>query len=174
MKLFKRSPKAIAGAAVLGLAVAGGAFAYFTSAGDGTGTAATGDTLGLVVTQDATTTYLMPGGSVPLGGWIRNPNADPVQFKSLTVVIDSVTQAAGAVGPCGVGNYSIGGFPSFDVAIIGGAVNLGGYTNPMQWYGSTLNMVNTQDAVVGGALVSGNQDGCKGATVNLKYTVVPK
>jgi hypothetical protein len=84
MKLFKRSPKVIAGAAVLGLAVAGGAFAYFTSGGDGTGSAATGDTLGLVVTQDATTTYLMPGGSVPLSGWIRNPNADPVQFKLLT------------------------------------------------------------------------------------------
>jgi hypothetical protein len=85
-----------------------------------------------------------------------------------------VTQAAGAVGPCGVGNYSIGGFPSFDAASIGGAVNLGGYTNPMQWYGSTLNMVNTQDTVVGDALVSGNQDGCKGATVNLKYTIVAK
>jgi hypothetical protein len=174
MKLLKRSPKVIAGAAVLGLAVAGGAFAYFTSGGDGTGSATTGDVAALQIHQDSITTYLMPGGSVPLSGTITNPNAGPVQIKGLTLTVDSVTQAAGAVGACGVGNYSIGTIGYLDTTIIGGTTDLGGAFNPAHFDGYTLNMVNTQDTVVGGALVSGNQDGCKGATVNLKYTVVPK
>ncbi len=152
---IKRSPKIIAGAAVIGLITAGGAFAFWTAQGSGTGSAATGDTQGLVVTQVAPTKYLTPGVRFDVHGNIHNPNDGRVQINGLTAVI-SVVPAAGKT--CTADNYVF--TPSYiDGGWVGGMVEHTLNPNDIEWYG-TLGMVDSVN----------NQDGCKGATVNLAYS----
>lgn len=100
--------------------------------------------------------YLTPGKTLDVHGLITNPNEGPVQISGLAGVV-SVTPATGQV--CSADNYNFA-LSYFDAANIGGTRDLGGFQNPIEWYG-TLSMVNS----------AANQDGCKNATVTVTYEV---
>ena len=151
----RRATKIVALTAAL--VVAGGAaFAWWTAGGAGTGSASTGDVDALTVVQTSTITGLAPGlPAQTLSGTFENPNDGPVYVSSVTVTIDSVEKAVGApAGTCTTGDYVITGSP----LTIGAEVLA---DDSSTWSGPQIAFVNS----------GSNQDGCKGATVHLAYTV---
>jgi hypothetical protein len=152
-KLNKKIAIALSAAAIV--AIGGGtAFAYWTTSGSGTGTASTtAGTADLTVTQTAAPTNLAPG--VPAGaiaGTVKNNAVNNAKVDSVTVSIASVS---GGVGTCSASDYDL--------------------SNPIMTVGTDL--IPNQTVSFSGASLgfhndpSANQDGCKGATVHLLYTV---
>ena len=87
----KRLTVIVVAAAII-LVGGGAAFAYWTTAGSGTGTATTGQPLNVVVNQTSTVSDLAPGLSAQtLSGDFDNPNPGPVYVTAVTVTIASVT-----------------------------------------------------------------------------------
>lgn len=152
-KTTKRTVLIAATTAVL-LVGATAAYAYWTAGGAGTGTAETGTTEAVVVNQVSVIGDLRPGGAAQdLSGTFDNPNDTSVYVTSVTVSISSVTGGAGA---CTAADYVLTGA----VMTVGHEVAAGNDVD--SWDGATLAFDN--DPLV-------NQDGCKGATVNLSYSV---
>jgi hypothetical protein len=157
MPNFSTKKKVAALIVGVGVAAAGGglAFAYWTSSGSGTGTAGTGTgTSNLLITQTSVINGLAPGAPAQtITGTVKNNATNSAYVNSVTVSISSVVKAAGApAGPCSAADYTLTGVTmsvATDVAA-GATVN---------FTGATVAFNNT--AV--------NQDGCKGATVNLAY-----
>lgn len=151
----KINRKTLAIGAVLLLAAAG-AYAYWTGGGSGSGSAATGTTVGLTVTQTTTPTGLVPGGPTKaLAGKFNNTNDGPVYVNEVNASISSVTGPNITVpNPCTAADYQLNGFPvQVDAEVDSG-------TAQGDWSGASIELLNT----------SSNQDGCKGATVNIAYT----
>jgi hypothetical protein len=145
----------VAGAIVVGGSVA--AYAYWTSSGGtGNGSASTGSqSNSFTIAQTAAPTNMAPG--VPAGnitGTIQNTGANDAHVVSVTVSIASVTQAEGAVGTCGTGDYTL----SNPVMPVG--ADLVPNATPTQFSGATLGFNDSLTA---------DQDGCQGATVNLAF-----
>jgi hypothetical protein len=141
---------AIAGGLVL---VGGVAFAYWTQGGSGTGSAATGNTVDITVNQTGSAiTGLAPGvAAKTLSGNFDNPNSGPVYVTSVTVSIDSIDSP----GACDPSDFTLTG----TTMAVGHEVAKGNGVDA--WGGATI-AFNDKTNV--------NQDGCKGATVHLKYT----
>jgi hypothetical protein len=137
--------------AVLGFASA--AFAYWTAgAGSGTGTApvASGPTA-LTATQTTVLTAMYPGDSAQtISGTFGNSNSGPVYVATVTASIASVTGAG-----CDATDFTLANA----VMTVGAQVPAG--TTQGSWTGATLKFNNKAT----------NQDACKGATVNLAYTI---
>jgi hypothetical protein len=134
------------------------AYAYWTGSGSGTGSAATADgTLALKVHQTTPIAGMGPG--VPLkilGGNFDNPNSGPVYVRSLTVSIAGVTKAPDAPeGTCDASDYTLDLATRTINAEIPTGVGVG------TWSGPTIKFNNKNV----------NQDACKGAIVNLAYTI---
>lgn len=153
-KFSKRAKIVIAGAIVLATIGGGVAFAYWSSNGSGSGTAATSTgASSLSITQTSAPTNLAPG--VPAGtisGTITNNATNSAFVNSVTVSISSVT---GGSGTCDASDYTLANpqmTVNSDLAANGGSANFTGATLAFNDKPST------------------NQDGCKGATVNLAYT----
>jgi hypothetical protein len=156
--LGRRKAAVSAGVAVVVLIAAGGAYAYWTNGGSGSGSAATGTNVAITVTQTSTPTALYPGGpTAGLAGAFNNGNASPVRVHQVSATISSVTRTALAIAgslPCAVGDYQINGFPlTVDAQVPAGS-------GQGSWTGASIQLLDT----------GVNQDGCKGATVNLAYT----
>jgi hypothetical protein len=155
--LLKKKAVAIAltGAVVVGASIA--AYAYWTAGGSGTGTAATGTFTALTAVQTSTITDLHPGDSAQtLSGTFTNPNDGPVYVTSITASIASVTKAGGApAGTCDATDYTLA-----NATMSIGAEVLA--DDSSTWSGATITFNNKVT----------NQDACKGATVNLAYTIV--
>lgn len=151
----KKKLAAIAAAFVV---VSGGvAFAYWTTTGSGSGTAATGDGAeSVLVNQTALVDPLAPDvAAQTLSGTFDNPNPGSVYIATVTVSIGSVTQAIGAAaGTCDATDYTLTG------ATMTVAQNVPAGTAVGTWGGATIAFNNKAT----------NQDACKGATVNLAYT----
>jgi hypothetical protein len=151
----KLNRKALAIGAVV-LIAAAGAYAYWTGGGSGSGSAATGTTAAITVTQTTTPTGLYPGGpSAALAGKFNNTNAGPVYVNEVSATISSVTGPnIDADSPCDADDYELNGFPvQVDAQVPSG-------TAQGNWSGGSIELLNAAT----------NQDGCKGATVNLAYT----
>jgi hypothetical protein len=140
------------------LVVAGAAIAYWTAGGSGTGSATTANpTDTLVVHQLSSLSAMYPGDSAQtISGNFDNPNANPVHVTKVTASIASVTQAADAVGTCDATDYTLG-TPAMTVnAEVPNGNGVSAFS------GATIQFKDKPAA---------NQDGCKGATVNLQYDV---
>jgi hypothetical protein len=150
----RRATKVVALTAAL-VVTGGAAFAWWTAGGSGTGSASTGNVGALTVVQTSSITGLAPGLSAQtLSGTFQNPNSGPVYVTSVSVTISSVVKAVGApAGTCDATDYVITGSP---LAI--GAEVLA--DDSSTWSGPQIAFVNK----------ASNQDGCKGATVNLAYS----
>jgi hypothetical protein len=153
----KRTVKVLALTAAL--VVAGGtAFAWWTAGGTGTGTAATAGTQSaLTVVQTGTLTAMYPGDSAQaLSGNFNNPNSGPIYVGTVTASISSVTKASGApAGTCDATDYTLANA----AMTVNAEVPAGNAEGA--WTGATIKFNNK----------GSNQDACKGATVNLAYTI---
>ena len=75
----------VAATVVVGLAVVGGAFAYFTSHGSGTGTAAAGSVTAVTLSPGTPSMQLDPGGAADVAVQVSNPNSIPVRIASIAL-----------------------------------------------------------------------------------------
>jgi hypothetical protein len=148
---------AVVAGTVAAVLIGGGvAAAYWTAGGTGTGSATAGTSTALTVTQVGTSSNLYPGGpSSPVNFSIANSNAGPAYVGSVTVGIANVVKAGGApAGTCDATDFSL---------VQPTAINASVPTGPTSFSpsGATISMNNK----------ASNQDACKGATVNLTFTV---
>ena len=154
MYRFKNKKKSSIIALFLLLAVAGGAYAYWTAGGTGSGDVETGTTEALVAHQTSTMTEMYPGDSPQtLSGNFDNGNDGPVYVTSVTAAITGVT---GGDGVCTAADYTL----ASPVMTVGHEVAVG--LGVDAWTGATIKFNNTV----------ANQDGCKNATVTLTYTII--
>jgi hypothetical protein len=140
---------------VASLAIAAVAIAYWTTAGSGTGTGGTQDETDIVdltVAQDTVLTEMYPGDSPQtITVTVSNSNDASIRVASVTASKTSVT---GAAGSCDVSDYTLTDnvmSPAQEIVGDGTA----------QFTGADVQFNNKAT----------NQDGCKGATLNLTYTV---
>ena len=165
-----RINKLAAAVAVTAVAVAGTgvAYAYWTAGGSGTGTAATeNSTVALVVNQGSTISNMHPGDAAQtLSGTYTNKNDYPVFVGTVTAALTSVTKADGVSGSCGTSDYTLTSPVVVVNSQIAPSVVTPGttptYAPSGSWTGPQVQFNNKPDA---------NQDGCKGATLNLSYTI---
>lgn len=157
--MFKRNSKrSIVIGVIAALAVAVGAYAYWTAGGSGTGsgTAANGQTA-LTVNQVTTLTAMYPGDSAQtISGTFNNTNSGPIYVGTVTAAISSVVKAGGAVaGVCDASDFTLANAAmTVDAQVAVGS-------SQGAWTGATIKFNNKAT----------NQDQCKGATVNLSYTI---
>ena len=145
------------------------AFAYWTSQGEGNGTATTAaEATTLVVKQTTSPEGMYPGDTAQdLVIKVTNPGPNKVQVDTVTVV-PTVKMADGVEGTCDASDYQINGEQLVDEGTIDlnwEAVELDAKTdqdssNTVQFFDKTREAFG-EDA---------NQDGCKGATLIFAYT----
>lgn len=155
MNFKKRTGTIVAGAVVL-LLGAVAAFAYWTSSGTGTGTAATGTSSAVNAVQTSVIADMGPGDTAQtLSGTFTNTDTQPMYVTSITASIASVTKDGGApAGTCDASDYTLAGA----VMTIGAEALV---NDTSTWSGATIKFNNKGT----------NQDACKLATVNLAYVV---
>jgi len=158
MRKPTKKTTAIMVAAVTVLAGGGAAFAYWTAGGSGTGTATTtASTANITVVQTSTVTAMQPGDSAQtLTGKFNNTNSGPVYVGTVTASIASVTKAGVPATTCNASDYTLTGA----AMTVGTEVPAGSAQGA--WTGAQIKFNNKTGV---------NQDDCKGATVNLAYTI---
>jgi hypothetical protein len=150
----KFSRKTLVAAGTVFLIAAGGAYAYWTQGGSGTGSGANGTTTGITINQTSTVTGLYPGGPAQaLSGNFNNTNSGPVRVSTVTASLVSVTGSTGTPA-CTIADYQL----NTPVATVNAEIASG--TGVGAWSGPTVQLLNSAT----------NQDACKNATVNLSYT----
>ncbi len=157
-QLVKKQKRSFALAVVAVLALTGGAIAYWTASGAGTGTGdAAGAQQALTVNQTTSLAAMYPGDSAQtLSGDFDNANPGPIRVGTVTVSIASVTKAVGAVaGTCDASDFTLAGAAMTVNAEVPNGDGQG------SWSGATIKFNNKAGA---------NQDQCKGATVSLSYS----
>jgi hypothetical protein len=141
--LSKKAKTIIAGAAIAGLASAGGAYAYWTSIGEGTGTAGTAaSALNLVISGDPAA-GIKPGGSVVVPVIVNNPNSFKVNVGTVSA---SITTSDGQCIPADF---------HFTLGPVNALITTGNHA-----YTGSLSMDDT----------TVNQDACKNAIITLTYS----
>ncbi|MDQ0029205.1 COG1470 family protein [Arthrobacter bambusae] len=131
-------------AVVVSLTVTAGQHQPFTISGDPTG-------------------FLAPGNAVPINLQLTNPGNSSLNVTGLTVSITGITRTAQAVAnnrPCNPSDYAVTQFSgSYPISAPPGNSSLSGSGIPAaRW--PQIRMLDT----------SLNQDGCKGATLQLSYS----
>lgn len=154
MKLITKRRAFFALTATLVVAVAGGAYAFFTTSGTGTGTASVGSST--AVTLHATVTgSLYPGTSSPVSFTVDNPSSGKQRVG--TISLASIT-VDGAHSEC-------------STVITGGGAD---FTMPAVAVSATFASGNGQAVSPTGTLTmnetNANQDKCQGATLTLHLT----
>ncbi len=146
--------RGLLGAAAITLLLAAGAYAYWTAGGSGTGTAPTSaGTEALVVNQVTVINDMYPGDTAQtISGNFDNGNDGPIRVATVTASIASVT---GGTGACDASDYTLANAAMTVAAEVPVGPGVGA------WTGATIKFNNKAT----------NQDGCKGATVNLAYTI---
>lgn len=149
----KRTLTAIAAFAVL--AIAGGAFAYFTTSGEGKGSATVGTSQEVTVTQVGSITNLRPGGEPQAVDFaIHNPQSTKQFISSVKVTISNVEGPNISVAtPCTAADFKLTQPTAINKDLAAGATEF----SPS---GATIAMIDSES----------NQDGCKEATVNLSFS----
>jgi len=154
--------RALIGAGVLGAVVVSAlAFAFWTTSGSGSGSATAGTDAGVTVSGDPAN-GIYPGGSVPVTTTVTNSSATQsqhVQNLHVAISIDSAHATAG----CSASwfTYKADSEGSGD-------------SNPHTVTLNTDLAASGTHSVDGHVFMSNtntNQDACKGATINLAYTV---
>jgi hypothetical protein len=140
--------------AALLVVVVTGAYAYFTTSGTGTGTAAVGSSS--AVTLHATVTgSLYPGTSSPVTFTVDNPSSG--KQKVGTISLSSITVDA-AHSECST--VITGGTPDFTMPVVAVNASFGSGNSQAVTPTGTLTMNDTLQ----------NQDKCQGATLTLHLT----
>jgi hypothetical protein len=131
--------------AILVVALAAiGAYAYWTSAGDGSHSGTAASAAALTVTVSFPDGQLHPGGNVAVTGSITNNTTSDVQVATVT------QQSITASGSCAAGDFHFTGTVTGGSQVLSAAGGSTGFTG-------TLSMDET----------GSNQDACQGATITL-------
>jgi hypothetical protein len=136
----------------------GVAYAYWTANGSGTGAGtAAASTSNVTVVQTTVLTAMYPGDTAQtISGNFNNANTGPVYISTVTASISSVTKAVGApAGTCDASDFTL----ATATATVNASIAVGNGVGT--WTGPTIQFNNKAT----------NQDGCKGATVNLGYAI---
>ena len=174
-RLNRKTKVVIASSALLLLSLSSSAYAYWTATGSGTATATTGTNIALTVTQDGTTTGLVPGGTAqPVNYTINNSASTPQYATTVTIGIVDVryTNAAGAgtgttaldhpanmiAVTCSASDFTLVQPDSLPTDLAPGNTS---FTRLTTKKSGTIAMLNT----------ASNQDDCKDTTVNLSFTI---
>jgi len=106
-RLFRGRRGKLVAAGVAALVLAGGAVAYWTSTGSGSGTATVGAAQAVTFSAGTASGQLYPGGSGDVVLTVANPNAFPVQVNSIVLntghsvnTNDPGFSASGGTGTC--------------------------------------------------------------------------
>ena len=154
-----RKSQKIAVVTATSVALVGGgvAYAFWTTSGSGSGSAATSaGAADLTVSETNPVSNMFPGDEAQeLSGTVTNNAVNAAYVAKVVASISSVTKATGATGTCDATDYTL----ADPTMLVGQDVPAGDFVN---FSGATIQFNNKADA---------NQDGCKGATVNLTYTV---
>jgi hypothetical protein len=180
----KQKIAAALGAGAIAVAGSGVAFAYWTTSGTGDGTVGTqGSVANFAVAQTTVAgTPLYPGASQALAGTVKNTDTTaPAQLQLLKVTLKDPTNVG--TDPdhpacTAADDYTLVSASGWTVASDGQTatinpnVELGkaDSTSPSDTYsfsGLSVQMLDNTDGTAGDG--TGNQDNCKGATVNLTY-----
>jgi hypothetical protein len=144
--------KAVAALAALGaLAIAAGAYAYFSTTGSGTATATVGTSSALVI-KGTVTGNLYPGASSPVTLTVDNPSSGKQRVG--TISLEKITADAGH-SSCSV--VTTGGSADFTMADVVVNKVFGPGNGQAVTPGGTLTMNDT----------GVSQDACQGATLTL-------
>jgi hypothetical protein len=146
-----KKARAVLAAAVITVVTAGGAYAYWSSVGNGSGSASTGTSSPFVVTTDAATGGpLTPAGPTQTVAFhVQNTNSGVQHLSNVTVTVATSTGAAWtAVAGCSAADFTVG-TPAFTAGDIASGATKDGTV--------TITMNN----------LSSNQDACKSITVPL-------
>lgn len=155
-KIHWTKKSVIAAVSIGAVVVASGgvAFAFWTAAGSGTGSGATGTTAALTVVQSSVNTGLYPGGTTALAGTITNPNPSPVTVTAVTATVTAFTSRTDATKPaCTQADFTITGTSTVASPVPANSSSGGA------WSGLSLSMTNSVT----------NQDNCKTVTVPITY-----
>ena len=154
MRLFTKRRAVFALTTALLVVVAGGAYAYFTTTGSGTGTAAVGSSS--AVTLHATITgSLYPGSSSPVTFTVDNPSSGKQRVG--TISLASITADA-SHSECST--VITGGTPDFTMPAVAVNATFGSGSGQAVTPTGTLTMNETNVS----------QDKCQGATLTLHLT----
>jgi hypothetical protein len=150
--------KIVAISAVCVLLAAGGAYAYWTAGGSGTGSAPVGTSAPLTAIQTTTLTAMYPGDTAQIiSGNFNNTNAGLAYVGTVTASISSVAKAVGApAGTCDSSDFTLANA----AMTVNAEVPAG--TAQGAWTGASLKFNDKTTT---------NQDACKGATVSLAYAI---
>jgi hypothetical protein len=151
MRITKKKLLVAGVAAAIIAGTAGAAVAYWSTTGSGSGSASTSaGASDLTIAQTTILSPLFPGDSAQtISGTVTNNAANSAYVNTVTASISSVT---GGAGSCDATDYTLAS-PVMSVATDVAAAGTANFT------GATLKFNNKVT----------NQDGCKGATVNLAY-----
>ena len=154
----KSKKRAIAAGLSALVAITGGAYAYWTITGAGTGSAAAGDVAAVTVNQTgAAITGLYPGASQSLSGNFDNPNPGRVHVASVTAEVKPFSVRPDESKPaCTAADFEITGTSNTP-----GQIDAGNAKG--SWSGLSIAMKNA----------STNQDNCKNlsaSTLKIEYT----
>ena len=112
---------------------------------------------------------LAPGTSLPLDLGITNPNKKDLALTNLSVSIQSVTRTSEAIArnlPCGTSDYLVTQYSGpYPLTVPPSSTSLSGSTSL-----SELGITSTQWPQFKMLDTPANQDGCKGATLQLVYS----
>jgi hypothetical protein len=136
--------------------VAGTAFAYWTTTGNGTATGSSGTSATVTVTQTGTPpSGLAPGGAAqPITFKITNPKLSEQRIASVTIAVTDVTYANGTTAAtCSASDFDITQPSAINADLPNG-------DTAFNSSGATIAMLETGQ----------NQNDCKNTTVNLSFT----
>jgi hypothetical protein len=147
---FSKKTKAAVLAGVLTVGIAGGAYAYWSTTGSGTGAAANGSSNGTVTLHAAFSDGLTPGSSKSVT--FTGDNAGTSNLYVGTIHLASVTVDAGH-STCDVADFTMPDVTSNTMVAAGATASALTGTGTLSFANSTV-----------------SQDACKGATVTLHLT----
>ena len=166
---LNRRITAVVAAAVLGVSMAGGAYAYWTAGGTGSGSLQQVTTTRPMTVTQYMATGLTPGGpAVELTGNVLNPNTFAVHVTSLKATITGVYPYSSGVGSADATDTSkpactVDDFTLIDAGVVIGDVpaTVGATSGTAPFSGITIALKNT----------GANQDNCKSASALIAYKV---
>ena len=155
--MFKRHRRRL-GLTVAWLCLLGtaSAFAYWTTAGTGTGSATTGTASAVTITQTSTVSGMYPGNAnQDIEFKITNGASGNQYISTVTASISSITKAGVTAAGCTAADFTLTQAPTaINQDLSAGDTAFTGTKTPK------IKMVNG----------AGNQDACKGVTVNLSFS----
>jgi len=139
----------------IALGIAGPAYAWFNSRGQGAGSASTSTfrpvTVAALIGGDSPSSELAPGGQADVILRISNPNSFPVTLVSVSA--NGAVTASGGVGACTTTGVSFANVSGLAVSVAAG--------------GTTL--VHLANAA---SMSSASSSGCQGATFSIPVAIV--